>query len=424
VVKKVITVVLFFLICVLTLTTILANSIWTDELTADFHFKIFSNNIPTITWSNPSNISYGTPLSSTQLDATASIPGTFVYNPPSGTILGVGMQTLSTIFTPTDIANYTIATANVSINVTKATPTINWSNPANITYGTALSSTQLDATTSVPGNFVHNPIAGTVLGVGTHTLSTIFTPTDSANYTTASASVSINVTKVIPTITWNNPANITYGTKLSNIQLNATSPVAGSFVYNPPAKTVLNAGQNQQLNTVFTPTDITNYTTASASVFINVTQVTPTITWNNPKNITYGTPLSNTQLNAKASVPGTFTYNPAAGAVLNAGENTLSVTFTPTDYTDYATVTTSVSININQAIPTITWSKPAAITYGTPLSNTQLDATASVPGTLVYNPIAGTVLSIGQNTLSVTFTPTDSTNYTKATANVKINVKK
>jgi len=34
---------------------------------------------------------------------------------------------------------------------------------------------------------------GTVLGVSAHTLSTLFTPTDTANYTTASASVLINV---------------------------------------------------------------------------------------------------------------------------------------------------------------------------------------------------------------------------------------
>ncbi len=47
--------------------------------------------------------------------------------------------------------------------------------------------------------------------------------------------------------------------------------------------------------------------------------VTPTITWSNPAGIPYGWPLSATQLNATASVPGTFVYTPAAGTVLNAG---------------------------------------------------------------------------------------------------------
>ena len=230
-------------------------------------------------------------MSGTQLDPTASVPGTFAYNPDIGTVLSAGPnQPLNVLFTPTDTANYTTASASVLINVTQATPTITWSNPANITYGTPLDSTQLDATSPESGTFAYNPDTGTVLSAGPNqTLSTTFTPTgnDAVNYTTAKDTVYINVTQANPTINWNNPANITYGTKLSNIQLNATSPVAGNFVYIPPVGTVLSAGQNQQLNTIFTPTDITNYTTASASVFINVTQATPTITWNNPKNITY-----------------------------------------------------------------------------------------------------------------------------------------
>ena len=71
----------------------------------------------------------------------------------------------------------------------------------------------------------------------------------------------------------------------------------------------------------------------------------------------------------------------------------------------------SVNYTIDQLAPTITWATPAAITYGTPLSATQLKATASVPGTFVYSPAAGTVLGAGSQTLSVTFTPTDTTDY-------------
>ena len=72
--------------------------------------------------------------------------------------------------------------------------------------------------------------------------------------------------------------------------------------------------------------------------------------------------------------------------------------------------------------PTVTWPAPANITSGTELSGMQLDATASVRGAFAYTPPAGTVLSPGTQTLSVTFTPADVKGYAKATMSVPITV--
>src|SRR4029077_9591233 len=200
-------------------------------------------------------------------------------------------------------------------------------------------------------------------------------------------------------------------------QLDATASVAGTFAYSPAAGFVLSAGTAQTLSVTFTPTDAANYTTAIQTVAINVSKATPTITWPTPANIVYGTTLSATQLNATAGVAGTFVYAPAAGIVLNAGAaQTLSVTFTPTDAANYTTATQTVAINVSKATPTITWATPASISYGTALGATQLNATASVPGTFAYSPAAGFVLSAGTaQTLSVTFTPTDTANHTTGT---------
>jgi len=141
----------------------------------------------------------------------------------------------------------------------------------------------------------------------------------------------------------------------------------------------------------FTPTDTTDYSIATATQKLTVNKAVPVITWPAPAAITYGTALSATQLDATANVPGAFVYTPAAGKVLTAGTQTLSVTFTPTDTTDYATATATQKLTVNQAVPVITWPAPAAITYPTPLSGTQLDATANVPGAFAYSPAAGTV---------------------------------
>ncbi len=380
---------------------------------------------PTITWASPAGIVYGTALSGTQLDATASVPGTFAYSPASGTVPKAGSDTLSVTFTPTDTTDYATQTATATLVVSQATPTITWASPAGIVYGTPLSSAQLDATASVPGTFAYSPALGTLLGAGSgEALSVSFTPTDTTDYTAATGTATINVTQATPTITWASPAGIVYGTALSAAQLDATASVPGTFAYSPALGTLLGVGKGQALSVSFTPNDTTDYSNASASTAINVAQATPTITWASPAGIVYGTALSATQLDAIASVPGTFTYSPPIGTVLGAGSGeALSVTFTPNDTTDYTGATASTAINVAQATPTITWPSPASIYHGAPLGATQLDATANVPGTFTYTPPAGTVLGEGSGqTLSATFKPSDSTDYSITSATTTINV--
>src|SRR3989449_4333724 len=165
---------------------------------------------PVITWANPADITYPTTLSGTQLNATANVPGSFIYTPASGALLNAGNgQNLKVDFTPTDTANYNPASKTVQINVQKGTPVITWANPADITYPTTLSGTQLNATANVPGTFAYTPASGALLNAGNNqNLKADFTPTDTANYNTASKTVTINVQKGTPTITWTTPTSI------------------------------------------------------------------------------------------------------------------------------------------------------------------------------------------------------------------------
>jgi hypothetical protein len=374
---------------------------------------------PVITGAKPAPITYGTALSATQLNASASVPGKFTYIPGAGAVLAAGTHTPSVTFIPEDATNYNPVQAAVSLTVTKATPAITWPAPAPVPYGDALSAAQLNATASVPGKFVYTPAAGEVLPAGIHTLSVLFTPTDSTDCASVQTTVSLTVTKAKPTLVmWPTPASISHGAALSALQLNATAPVPGKFVYTPALGEVLPAGTHT-LSVLFTPTD-SNFPPAQAAVSLTVTKAIPAITWQAPATIAYGTALSATQLNAKASVPGTFAYTPAAGEVLPAGTHPLSVTFTPTETKDVATAQATVSLTVAKATPIITWPTPAAISYGNPLSGVQLNATALVPGTFVYTPAAGTVLTAGTQTLSVTFTPKDTADYTTAQATVSV----
>ncbi|MBN2449257.1 MAG: carboxypeptidase regulatory-like domain-containing protein [Lentisphaeria bacterium] len=79
---------------------------------------------PTIDWPAPDPIVYGTPLSAAQLDPTASVPGTFTFTPPSGTVLNAGTHTLTADFVPAEPGNWTSTQASVDLTVLSAPLTI------------------------------------------------------------------------------------------------------------------------------------------------------------------------------------------------------------------------------------------------------------------------------------------------------------
>ena len=227
------------------------------------------------------------------------------------------------------------------------------------------------------------------------------------------------------TITWITPNKINYPTALSTTQLNATvlcqgAAVTGTFTYSPELGSILKPG-TYTLSVRFTPSSgACNGATTTTQLVVEAPSGA-TITWPTPATATGPLTLSSSQLNAVCSVPGTLTYDPALGTVLQPGTYTLRVTCTPTD-TTYPPISTTVSIVVEKQTPKITWADPNAIIVGIALSVTQLNAIFSVPGVCVYTPALGTKLSIGIQTLSVTCTPTDANLYKAVTTTVKIDV--
>ncbi len=375
---------------------------------------------PVVTWVPLSPISFGTPLGAAQLNATASVPGTFAYTPAAGTVLPVGVQTLSADFTPTDTANYNNVTATVTLVVGQSVPVITWATPAPIVYGTALSGVQLNATASVPGTFVYTPDVGAVLNAGSNTLSVAFTPTDTANYTTATASVTLVVNKATPVITWPTPAPIAFGTPLGATQLNASTTIPGLFVYTPPAGTILPGG-TQTLSVQFTPTDTVNYNNATATVTLTVTNggpilsLAPTaLTFSSTINVTTpaqsvlvtnvgSAPLRISVINLAGANPGRFslTHNcPIGAAGLAAGANcTVNVTFTPNNNT-----ARSALLRVLVAAPAVSGSVTLTGTTVRPVVS--LSATSLAFGNVPINTISApqTVTVTNTGTVPLVFT--------------------
>jgi hypothetical protein len=77
-------------------------------------------------------------------------------------------------------------------------------------YGTALSVSQLNASVGVSGTFAYSPAAGTILGAGSYTLSVVFTPSDTYDYSSVTDSVSLVVSPAVLTVTASNATRI-YG---------------------------------------------------------------------------------------------------------------------------------------------------------------------------------------------------------------------
>jgi hypothetical protein len=393
---------------------------------------------------------------------TPSIPGTFTYTPPAGTIEPVGTDTLSVVFTPTDTTHYESASASVQLVVDPpptpiVTTSISWPTPAPITYGTPLSPTQLDAVamglarptpviptsqvsviaTTTDGTQYNQPgfdnggltysynllnngqvnFAGTTFTLGQPNIPDAIT--NGAVYSLGAAQGSYSTVYLIgAAITAQNkvPFVLTYSdgsTTSVNVNMSAWTASAGNAGETVLATTAY--ANNQGGSQVSSAT----YYLYGYQLPVTTTKTLVSVSLPNTRNVVimalgFGT-------NNTVVVPGTYTYTPAAGTIEPVGTDTLSVSFVPDNPAGYTSATGTTQLVVTKTLPVITWATPAAIPVNQALTSTQLDATANVPGTFVYNPAAGTSFSTpGTYTLKVTFTPTDTANYGTATDTVPL----
>jgi autotransporter-associated beta strand protein len=183
-------------------------------------------------------------------------------------------------------ANYNAATPVAqALTVNPASQVINFGTLLAKTYGdppfelTATANSGL-AVTYVSSDPAVARVSGstvTILKAGSVTLTA--SQAGDANYNAAApVEQTLAVDKITPVITWSTPAALAAGTALDDTQLNAASGgVAGTFVYTPPAGTVLAVGAVHTLSVQFTPSDTVNYNTPAAqNVTLMVLAATPT----------------------------------------------------------------------------------------------------------------------------------------------------
>jgi hypothetical protein len=325
---------------------------------------------------------------------------------PAGDVCNVNVTFEPTALSPFNGVTYTPTTGLVSVNVTNS----------NAPLTVAVSGIGVSATTSTgwlsPQNIAFAPLAN--------------------------GEVSAPVT-----VTYTNTGSVALGNGVTNMIVLSTAASDPFMIVNNGCGKSLAVGANCQFQVEFAPTTTTalytpsnNYSKPlyaegqSATLTMTLTgtggviQTTPTITWTAPAAITYGTALSGTQLDATATasgttVPGTFNYSPAAGAVLATGSHTLSVTFTPTDTTHFTTATGSAQLTVQKAAATVTLSNLSQTYTGSPLAATATTNPAGLSVTLTYNGSATAPTAIGSYTVVATI---NDPNYTgSATGTLMIN---
>jgi sugar lactone lactonase YvrE len=146
------------------------------------------------------------PLTAGSTNSTATVP--------LASSLPAGSYTVSVTYGGDTNYAASAAATTVAVVVGLITPTIDWTQPAPITYGATLSSvlsaSAVNGSTVVPGSFAYKatPQGGsaggvngtTVLGAGSYMLTATFTPTDTSTYASASATVALTVAKAAPAV--------------------------------------------------------------------------------------------------------------------------------------------------------------------------------------------------------------------------------
>jgi hypothetical protein len=256
--------------------------------------------------------------------------------------------------------------AAFSLSNAKATPAIAWAKPTAIPYGTALSATQLNATSGgIAGSFVYTPAAGTVLIAGPQTLSVIFTPTDTADYNLASGTVVLAVGQVASAI------SVTSSSSESLLQNAVTLTATVAATGGTPTGTVSFLDGTTALGAGGLSAGMAIFTTSSLTAGSHII----TAVYSGDTNDVGATSAALTQLVIDFSLkPGSGAVGPVQSALPGASA-TYTVTITPTAGTAFPVpailTVTGLPAGTSAALSTPPWTRLTGTSWQLP-TNTAL----------------------------------------------------
>ena len=222
-------------------------------------------------------------------------------------------------------SNYTAATSvPVTLTIHKRSPQLTITNIGSATYDGAphaatASATGLGGEVLTPVTITYNGNSTVPTNAGTYTVVASFAATTNYEAASVTSPTPLTIGKATPTVTLTGE-NVTYDGNPHT--LTATVTGVGGEVLTPV--TITYNGNSTAPVAVGTYTVVAsfagsaNYEAASKTAGLGISKAQPSVSWT-PAPAVYGTPLGGAQLNASASVPGTWSYSRPAGTVLHAG---------------------------------------------------------------------------------------------------------
>jgi glucuronoarabinoxylan endo-1,4-beta-xylanase len=370
-----------------------------------------------------SSITYGQSLANSILSggaatnaAGAPVAGSFAFTVPS-TIPGAGTPSVSVTFTPTDTNNYTTATTSIYMTVHQQTPVITIVPTASsITYGQKLTNSILSGGTAtnaagatVAGSFAFS-MPSTIPGAGTPSEAVTFTPTDTTDYATASASVNVTVNKATATVVVT-PYSVIYNGSAHTASVTSITGVNGETggtvgtVTLPASQTAAGIYSDS-----WTFAGTANYNNiGSTPITDTITKATATVMVT-PYSVTYDGSAHTATAGMVIGVNGES--GAAVGAVILTGTTHTAAgtyssdTWALTGGANYNSIgATTITDTINQATPSFSELSSVTNSYG--VASITLTGTVSVAGSLY--PASGETVSATINGFSVNGTVTDGT---------------
>ncbi|MEO5939678.1 MAG: MBG domain-containing protein, partial [Candidatus Limnocylindrales bacterium] len=261
------------------------------------------------------------------------------------------------------------------------------------------------------GSLVFSTAATTLSPAGTYPVSA--SGQTSGSYTFDYQPGSLTVDPASQAITFGSLAGVTYGDPTFDLTASASSGLPVTYTTSGSCSvsgvTVTITGAGSCTITAHQAGDANHAAAPDVPQTLTIAKATPGLAWATPADIVLGTVLSGTQLNAVATVAGTYLYNPAPGTLLPVGTHTLNVTFTPTDGANYNQASTTVDLDVvAAALLAQTIDFPGLSDVTSDSAPITLGATASSGLTVTYTTsgpctIVGNVLTItGTGTCAVT----------------------